>query len=97
MERARPLSFGVGMMTERENDKIPVLQPGTSGQAGRKEDLPFAVEVWDERNAAVERVIARASNQQLARAIFGSAQKEYPDRRITLRCGSDTLLDSARR
>jgi hypothetical protein len=87
------------MMTEGENDKVAALQLSASGQTGRSEDLPFAIEVWDERNAAaaVERVIARATNQQLARAIFGSARKEYPERRITVRCGSDTILDSTRR
>ena len=97
MERAGALTSGSGMMTERENDKIAALQASASARTGGSEDLPFAVEVWNEHNAAVERVIARATNQQLARAIFDSARKEYPERRITVRRGSDTILDSTQR
>jgi len=83
------------MMIDRDNDKIVALQGNAAADTQRSEDLPFAVELWDPQNAMVERVIARASNQQLARAIFGSAQKEYPERRITVRRGAETLLDSS--
>ena len=83
------------MMIDRENDKIVALQASAAAETQRSEDLPFAVELWDPQNATVERVIARASNQQLARAIFGSAQKEYPERRITVRRGAETVLDSS--
>ena len=68
------------MMIDRENDKIVALQTSAAADTQRSEDLPFAVELWDAQSATVERVIARASNPQLTRAIFGSAQKEYPDR-----------------
>jgi len=83
------------MMIDRDNDKIVALQASAAAETQRSEDLSFAVELWDPQNAMVERVIARASNQQLARAIFGSAQKEYPERRITVRRGAETLLDSS--
>jgi hypothetical protein len=82
------------MMVERENDKIVALEASAGTQAERNEDLPFAVELWDSQNVGVERVIARASSRQLASAIFGSAQKEYPDRRLTVRRGSEMVLDS---
>jgi hypothetical protein len=85
------------MMTEGENDKIVALQSSANAEADGCQDLPFAVELWDELNAAIERVIARASNQQLARAIFDSARKEYPERRVTVRRGSEMLLDTTRR
>ena len=85
------------MMTEGENDKIVALQSSANAEADGSQDLPFAVELWDEPNAAIERVIARASNQQLARAIFDSARKEYPERRVTVRRGSEMLLDSTQR
>ncbi len=81
-------------MMDRENDRIVALQASAAAETHRSEDLPFASELWDAQNT-VERVIARASNPQLARAIFGSAQKEYPERRITVRRGAETLLDSA--
>ena len=42
----------------------------------------------------LERVLARALNAQLARAIFHAAQKEHPQRRILLRRGSRTIADS---
>jgi len=83
------------MMIDRDNDKIVALQASAAAETQRSEDLPFAVELWDPQNAMVERVIARASNQQLARAIFCSAQKENPERRITVRRGAETLLDSS--
>jgi len=83
------------MMSGRENDKIVALQSGAGPDDEGREDLPYAVELWDQQNASVERVIARASSNQLGRAIFGSARKEFPDRRITLRRGAETVLDSA--
>jgi len=44
---------------------------------------------------APDRVLARAVNAALARAIFKAAQKEHPDRRILLLRGTRTLADSA--
>jgi hypothetical protein len=81
-------------MMDRENDRIVALQASAAAETKRSEDLPFAIELWDVQNTMVERVIARASNPQLARAIFGSAQKKYPERRITVPRGAETLLDS---
>ena len=44
---------------------------------------------------AFERVLARALNAQLARAIFRAAQKEHPQSRILLRRGARMVADSA--
>jgi hypothetical protein len=61
------------------------------------EELPYRVELWRDGGAeAVERVLARAVNVQLARAIFNAAQGEHPDRRITLRKGNRIIADSAK-
>lgn len=84
------------MMSERDSDRIVALQLSAGTAAQRNEDLPFAVELWDDDTMAVERVIARASSNQLARAIFGTAQKEFPGRRITVRRDAEILLDSER-
>jgi hypothetical protein len=84
------------MISGPENDKIVALMPGAAGESGTGEDLPYAVELWDQQSANVERVIARAASGQLARAIFDSACKEFPGRRITLRRGAETVLDSAK-
>jgi hypothetical protein len=52
---------------------------------GDEEDLPYRIELWDARNRKLERVLARAAQPVLARAIFKAAQHEYPERHITLR------------
>jgi hypothetical protein len=57
--------------------------------------LPYSVELWDERGQALERVLARALDAQLARAIFHAARKEHPEARILLRRGARTIADSA--
>lgn len=59
------------------------------------EALGFSIELWDEACAeTVERVLARAHNASLARAIFAAAVTEHPGRRITLRSGARLLADS---
>ena len=57
--------------------------------------LPYSIELWDDDGHALERVLARALDAQLARAIFHAARKEHPDRRILLRRGARTIADSA--
>jgi hypothetical protein len=59
------------------------------------EKLPYSIELWDSGGQALERVLARALNAQLARAIFQAAQKEHPESRILLRRGARTVADSA--
>jgi hypothetical protein len=61
-----------------------------------QEELPYHVELWHaDHHDAVERVLARALNVQLARAIFKAAKGEYPERRITLRKGKRIVADSS--
>jgi len=61
---------------------------------GRDESdaLPFTVEIVD--RAAGERVLGRAASASLARAIFSAASTEYPQARVLLKRGSETILDS---
>ena len=63
--------------------------------ASQTEKLPYSIELWDSGGHALERVLARALDAQLARAIFHAAQKEHPDGRILLRRGARTIADSA--
>jgi hypothetical protein len=63
--------------------------------ATQTEKLPYSIELWDSDGHALERVLARALNAQLARAIFHAAQKEHPEARILLRRGMRTVADSA--
>ena len=60
-----------------------------------RDELPYSVELWRLEDAAVERVLARASSAQLAHAIFNAARSEHPGRRITLQQGSRIIADSA--
>jgi hypothetical protein len=59
-----------------------------------EEDLPYHVELRQDGDI-VERVLARAQNAQLARAIFKAATGEHPQRRITLRKGKQIIADSS--
>lgn len=82
-------------MTEPVQEKPKIARLG--GSSGQRENLPFRVELCDAvENEHVERVLARAFNAALARAIFAAALREYPERRITLRRGSRLIADSAR-
>jgi hypothetical protein len=82
------------MMIERE-DKIVGLE-GRSGLESDQdsEKLPYSIEVWQDEDARVERVLGRAASVQLARAIFVSAQTEFPGRRVTVRRGDETVLET---
>lgn len=81
-------------MNERAQDKPKVARIG--GSAGQKETLPYHIELCDDFDKQlVERVLARAFNAALARAMFAAAQREYPQRRITLRRGMRLIADSA--
>jgi hypothetical protein len=84
------------MMMEPE-DKIVGLE-GKSGidPAQEADELPYCIELWKPDSGRVERVLGRAASVQLARAIFTSAQSEFPSRRITVRRGEDMVLDSER-
>ena len=63
--------------------------------ATQTEKLPYSIELWDDGADTLERVLARALNAQLARAIFQAALKEHPEARILLRRGTRTVADSA--
>lgn len=77
-------------MREQEKSSVVRLEEMPPGQA-----LPFSIELWDEASAeTVERVLARAHNAALARAIFEAVVTEHPGRRITLRSGARLLADS---
>jgi hypothetical protein len=76
------------------NERITKLAR-TSSPAAENEKLPYRIELWDHDGRSPERVLARALNAPLARALFKAAQKEHPERRILLRRGTRTVVDSA--
>lgn len=78
------------MQSKDKISRSSVAPPGT-------EELPYRVELWhDGVGDRIERILARALNAQLARAIFKAATGEHPNRRITLRKGTRLIADSAR-
>jgi hypothetical protein len=62
-------------------DKIPRLDRLTAG----REDLPYKVELWDERRASVEQVLAVTANGTIGYAAYYAAVREHPSRYVTLR------------
>lgn len=81
-------------MAEREQNRARGVFPATERPASQSERLPYAVELRESASGEVERVVARASNATVARAIFKAALGEYPGRRITLRRGEQVIADS---
>ena len=60
-------------------------------------DLPFSVELWDEKDTHVEELIALTGNYRVARAAYEEALKRRPGRIITLRQKTRVLADSRRK
>jgi hypothetical protein len=81
-------------MVGRGQDKSKALRLGTP--PGGTESLPYSIDLWDADRTSVERVLARAFNAELARAIFKAARSEHPDRRLTLRRGTHVISDSTK-
>jgi hypothetical protein len=85
---------GDAALIGRERDRPEARTPGAMPPY---EELPFCIELRAATDhAAVERVLARASNAALARAIFKAAREEHPDRRVTLSRGTRIIADSSR-
>jgi hypothetical protein len=65
-----------------------------SGSAVPSFDLPYRVELWDVSCDKIERIVARAHSETLARAIFTSACEQYPGRHLSLWRGGERLSES---
>ena len=50
-----------------------------------RDELPFRVEIWDDKHGHVEAVIALASDYATAKSAYEVAVKRRPGRFITLR------------
>jgi hypothetical protein len=61
------------------------------------DDLPFRVELWDDKDSRLEEIIALASDYATAKSAYEGAVKRRPGRLITLRQkGLFTLRQKAR-
>ena len=63
---------------------------------GQEQDLPYRVEMWDDRDNRVEELIALVGDHAVARAAFAEAVKRRPKKLITLRQKARVLADSRR-
>ena len=70
-------------------------KPSSFAESGNDE-LPYAIELWSEDRAQVEKILARAFRISLARAIFRTALEENPGRRIVLRHDGRVIEDNGR-
>jgi hypothetical protein len=77
------------MMSEPESNVFP-LESGPAPE----DPLPYTVEVSDHDLSRPDRVIGRAANIMLARAIFEAAQKDFAGKMIRLRRGADIIARS---
>ena len=79
------------MIDSDENDAtVTVLGAPVHG----RHNLPYRIELWNLQRQGVERLLARAANVTLARAIFIAAQNEYLGRYVVLRRGSQVVAES---
>ena len=53
--------------------------------AAHHDDLPYRVEVWDDKDSHIEEVIALTSDYATAKSAYEAAVKRRPGRFITLR------------
>lgn len=59
--------------------------PHFGNRPAEGEDLPYKVELWDERRASVEQVLAVTASGSIGYAAYYAATREFPHRYITLR------------
>lgn len=83
-------------MIDREQEKPTAKVNALLEDTGQAENLPYRVELWDNPADQVQRLLARAANVLLARAIFKEAQTEYPGRRVTVSDGAKIIADSGK-
>jgi hypothetical protein len=55
------------------------------GAPAEREDLPYKVELWDDRKQSVEQVLAVTASGSIGYAAFYAATREFAQRYITLR------------
>jgi hypothetical protein len=60
---------------------------------GQEHDLPFWIEVWDERDNHVEELVALVGDHAVARADFAEAAMRRPGKIVTLRQKTRLLAD----
>jgi hypothetical protein len=72
----------------------PAARRSAPGPAGRLDELPYQVELWDESKTSVEQVLAVTAHGSIGYAAYYAATREYPGRHITLRHNNRTIARS---
>jgi len=65
-------------------DGVPILLR-SHFMAAHDDDLPYCVEVWDDKDSHIEEIIALTSDYATAKTVYAEAVKRRPGRFITLR------------
>lgn len=81
-------------MVGRGNDDTFRGSRTRTAQVLPNEELPYSIALWTSNGEKIERTLARAVSNHLARAIFAAAQIEFPGRRITLQRSADIIADN---
>lgn len=73
-------------MAQRRNDpEDPPPDSGSDRPTTSRDDLPYAVELWNEDRTSVEQVLAVTAHGSIGYAAYYAATREYPNRYVTLR------------
>jgi hypothetical protein len=56
------------------------------------DELPFTVELWDDREKAPERTLARCARLDIAIGAYERTIAEFPQRIVLLRNGKEVVL-----
>ncbi len=67
---------------------------GPESAQSEHDDLPYKIELWDQGETIVERVLAVTSSGSIGYAALAAAAQEYPGRYITLRHKSKIISQS---
>jgi hypothetical protein len=65
--------------------------PSFSPDPAEGEDLPYKVELWDEKKNSVEVLLAVTVSPSIGYAAYFAATREYPNRYVTLRHKSNVV------
>ncbi len=66
----------------------------SDGLGKAQDELPYLVELWDEKRRVVELVLAVTAHGSIGYAAYYAAVREYPNRFVTLRLNNRTIARS---
>jgi hypothetical protein len=76
-------SLHFGRDADPDDNALPGMGPYR--RAASSEELPYMVEVWNDKGTTVEQTLAITANASIGYAAYYEATKEFPSRYVTLR------------